>query len=205
MVCGEYAGLVCDFNRRIFENFVQRGFASLMTIYRGRPQEFFLAEVPTAIDWMNRKKRATGFPELGRNPNQGTQGQEFQTMRATDNRFYWITVESLNEKYLNPLLEKTNATPAVVQANIREGNHIVVNTRGIKSLKLWLGRVWDAQNGSRPMIDFDKPVRVQVNLSMYGNRLHKTTPSLDTMLEDLYQRGDRQRLFTATIDLTNVQ
>jgi pimeloyl-ACP methyl ester carboxylesterase len=205
LVCGEYAGDVTSRNRRLFENFVQRGFASLMTIYRGRPQEFFLGEVPMAIDWMNRKKRATGFPELGRNPNQGTQGQEFQTMRATDNRFYWVTVETLMDKYLNPLLDKDNPTSAAVQANIRDGNHIVVNTRGIRSLKLWLGRVWDAQNGSRTMIDFDKPVRVQVNLSMYGNRLHKITPSLATMLEDLYQRGDRQRLFQATIDLTNVQ
>jgi hypothetical protein len=33
----------------------------------------------------------------------------------------------------------------------------------------------------------------------------KFTPSLGVMLEDLYERGDRQRLFWASADFTNVQ
>jgi hypothetical protein len=155
---------------------------------------------------MDRKKRESGFPELGRRFLMGTNGEEFQTMRATDNRFYWVTVEQHNEKYLNPLLDKENAVSAVVQATIREGNLIAVNTRGIKSLRLWLGRVWDAQNGSKAMIDFDKPVRVTVGgKPTNNNRGYAVTPSLATMLDDLYERGDRQRLFLATIDLKNLQ
>jgi dienelactone hydrolase len=205
LVCGELAGASVNQNRRIFENWVQRGYPSLMTIYQGRPTEFYQAEVPQIFEWMARKKRATGFPELGRNPLQGSNGEEFQTMRTTDNRFYWVSVESLAERYVNPLLDKDGSVSAVVQANIRDGNHIVVNTRGVKSMRLWLGRVWDEKTGSRTMIELDKPVRVQVNRSMYGNREHKVTPSLETMLEDLYERGDRHRLFVATIDLKNVQ
>lgn len=206
IVAGELAGPVCNYNRRIFENFVQRGFPSLWTIYRGRPDEFYTPEVVTAFDWMDRKKRESGFPELGRRPLMGTNGEEFQTMRTTDNRFYWITVEQHNDKYLNPLLDKENAVSAVVQATIREGNLIAVNARGIKSLRLWLGRVWDAQNGSKAMIDFDKPVRVTVGgKPTNNNRGYTVTPSLATMLEDLFERGDRQRLFLATIDLKNLQ
>jgi pimeloyl-ACP methyl ester carboxylesterase len=206
IIAGELAGPVCNLNRSIFENFVQRGFPSLWTIYRGRPDEFYTPEVANAFDWMDRKKRETGFPELGRRPLQGTNGEEFQTMRAGDNRFYWITVEQHNDKYLNPLLDKDNAVAAKVQATIREGNHIAVTTLGIKSLRLWLGRVWDAQNGSKAMIDFDKPVRVTVGgKPTNNNRPYTITPSLATMLEDLYDRGDRQRLFLATIDLKNLQ
>jgi len=207
IVGGELAGKVCELNRRLFEPWIQRGFASLMTIYRGRPTEFYQAEVGNAFDWMDRKKRGTGFPELGSRPNQGSNGEEFQTARATDNRFYWVTIESLVERYLNPVMDRdSNYVAAAVQASIRDGNFIAVNTRGIKSLRLWLGRVWDAQTGSRSMIDFDKPVRVQVNgRPTNGNRGYTVTPSLATMLEDLYERGDRQRLFLATIDLKNLQ
>src|SRR5439155_2066706 len=128
-----------------------------------RPTDFFPAEVPMIFDWMDRKKRATGFPELGRNPLQGTSGEEFQTMRTTDNRFYWVTVESLNEKYQNPLLDKDSPVSAVVQATIRDGHQIVVNTRGVKAARLWLGRVWDAQKGSRSMLGIDRPGWVLAN------------------------------------------
>src|SRR5262249_20056669 len=155
--------------------------------------EFFAGEIPNAFDWMDRKKRATGFPELGRNPAPGSQGEQYQTMRAGDNRFYWVTVEAFNEKYLNPILDKDNAVSACVQAEIRGNNQIVVNTRGIRAVKLWFGRVWDAQAGAKWMIDFSKPIRVNANRTV--GRDQKVTPSLETMLEDLYQRGDRQRLF----------
>ena len=67
IVVGELAGDSVSLNRRPFENWMNRGYASLMTIYKGRPMEPFRAETPFIFDWMNRKKRATGFPQLGRN------------------------------------------------------------------------------------------------------------------------------------------
>jgi hypothetical protein len=201
-VCGELAGNVCGRNRRVMENWVQKGYPALMVIYQGRTSEFFAGEVPTAFDWMDRQRRATGFPQLGRNPMPGTQGEQYQTMRVGDNRFYWVTVESLNERYENPQLDKDSAVSACVQAEIRPNNQIVVNSRGIRALKLWFGRVWDPEGGARWMIDFARPVRVSVNRSFGRDR--KVTPSLETMLEDLYLRGDRQRLFMAAIELTNL-
>jgi pimeloyl-ACP methyl ester carboxylesterase len=193
-----------DFNRFVFENWLDRGYSSLMTVYQGRPMEFFPAELPFAFDWMNRKKRATGFPELGRNPNAGNNSEEFQTMRAGDNRFYWITAEEINERNLNSSVGTRNGTPAAFTAQIRDGNHIVINSRGIKRMGVWLGRVWDPQAGARTMIDFTKPVRITVNRVAYG-REHMVTPSLTTMLEDLYKRSDRQRLFLAFEELKNLQ
>jgi hypothetical protein len=206
IVAGQYAGDALSLDRFIFENWTGRGYPSLMTIYQGRPMEFYQAELPFAFDWMNRKKRATGFPELGRNPNRGNSSEEFQTMRSTDNRFYWVTAEEINDRYLNPAVGTKIGSPAAVTAQIREGNHIFINSRGIKHLRVWLGNVWDAQSGTRPMIDFGKPLRITVNNRPFaGGRDRMVTPSLTTMLEDLYQRGDRQRLFLAYVDLTNLQ
>jgi hypothetical protein len=50
------------------------------------------------------------------------------------------------------------------------------------------------------MVDFKQKVRVQVNL-------HKMSPvsvqpSLETLLEDYYQRGDRERVFVAKLTVT---
>ena len=70
-------------------------------------------------------------------------------------------------------------------------NQILVWERGFQSLTIWLGR--DAK------IDFDKPLKLQVNGPALFNR--KVTPSLATLLEDYLQRGDRQRLFVARIDV----
>jgi hypothetical protein len=70
-------------------------------------------------------------------------------------------------------------------------------------MKVWLGRVWDPQAGSRTMVDFTRPVKITVNRAAYG-REHLIAPSLATMMEDLYSRGDRQRLFWAFEELTNL-
>ena len=53
------------------------------------------------------------------------------------------------------------------------------------------------------MIDFDKPIVLRVNqavVTRWNNQ--KVTPSLATLLEDFYQRGDRQRLYLARLDIS---
>jgi hypothetical protein len=50
------------------------------------------------------------------------------------------------------------------------------------------------------MIDFDKPVTVTANLQARVSN-QRIKPSAEVMLEDLYQRGDRQQLFLAKITL----
>ena len=53
------------------------------------------------------------------------------------------------------------------------------------------------------MIDFTKPVTVKINRRAYWtNKL--VTPSAATMLEDFYERGDRQRLFMAKLEFDNL-
>jgi pimeloyl-ACP methyl ester carboxylesterase len=205
MIVGDGAGKCYDQNRKLFQNWMNKGYASLMTVYRGRTEGFYLYELPYAFDWMNRKRRSTGFPDLGRTPNAGSQGEEFQTARAGDNHFYWLEVTKHNEKYLTPYMgtgEKTY-TPAALQATIRDGNTIAINARGLKTLRVWLGQTFDPQSGWKQMVDLTKPVTFLINRQQ--PKTMKLTPSLGVMLEDLYERGDRQRLFWASADFTNVQ
>jgi pimeloyl-ACP methyl ester carboxylesterase len=197
IVAGEQAGDVVSLDRRPFENWMSRGYPSLMTIYKGRPMEPFVGEQPTAFDWMNRKKRASGFPQLGKNPNQPNISEEFQSMRVGDNHFYWVSIEEIHEKFVNHEIGMKLGSPAALQASMRDNNQVFVNTRGIKSLRLWFGRFWDPHSGWRPMIT--------VNGRTWGPKSQMVQPSLQTLLDDLYQRGDRQRLVTAYVDLTKLQ
>jgi hypothetical protein len=179
-------------SRAQFEHWISRGFPSIEIQYKGRGREWFGAELPIIFDWMNRKKRAPGFPELGKNGNGGVSGQEFQSMRPTDNRFYWLTGEEMSERATNSIRGwSSRVLPANLQASIGSGNQINVNGHGFKRVTVWLGP---------GMIDFDKPVNIYVNIHLgYANR--KVVPKLGTLLEDFYERGDRQRLFYAKVEL----
>src|SRR5205085_2694523 len=126
-VVGEHAGVNLANNRRLYELWCGRGFPSLLTVYKGRWSEFYPGEVPFAFDWMSRKKRANGFPALGRNFGTGESSEEFVSWRPTDNRFYWVSVEAFNDKFMNPDIGRTIKTPAAVQAQIRDDNQILVN------------------------------------------------------------------------------
>ncbi len=176
-------------NRAAFEHWVQRGYPALYVQYKGRGLEWFPAELPFMFDWMNRKKRAAAFPYLGRAG--GVFGDEFQSMRATDNHFYWLSAEEINDRQANDRRTwRARVVPASFQAQIGTGNQINVNAHGFKRITIWLGQ---------GMIDYEKPVTVHVNLRVgWSNR--KVTPSLGTLLEDFYLRGDRQRLFWAKLE-----
>ncbi len=78
-------------------------------------------------------------------------------------------------------------------------NEIRVASAGVKQITVWLGRNAKGEN----MIDFDKPVTVYPNLNNRPVTI-KITPSAAVLLEDLYLRSDRQRLFMGKIDM-NIQ
>jgi predicted esterase len=180
-------------NRKQFEDWVARGYASLYVEYKGRGHEWFDGELSNSFDWMNRKKRANAVPDLGRGMA-GTGSEEYQSMRASDNRFYWLTTDGLNERHENSAGSwNTRVGAASIQGHIGEGNQISISLRGFKRVTVWLGP---------GMVDFDKPVSIRANANFAWPN-HRVKPSLETLLEDFYQRGDRQRLFWAKAVLGN--
>jgi hypothetical protein len=173
-----------------------RGYPSLWIQYKGRGQEWFSGEIANVFDWMRPKRRAFPLQYLGSDGNGTPQGNEFTMMRPGDNRFYWLSAESINERCCTSADHWAAVNPATMTARIDPaGNEIYVRTVGVKELRIYLGRNAHGQS----TIDFDKPLTVHVNLAPYAIK-RKITPSLAIMLEDLYQRGDRQHFVLSKLD-----
>jgi pimeloyl-ACP methyl ester carboxylesterase len=195
LVDGELSGGNPKSNRPLLEKWIPHGYPAMYVEYKGRGIEWYVCEVPIMFDWMNHKRdtsrRATGFPELGKNGNGGPLGEEYQTERETDNHFYWLSTNSISDRCLNdPENWSYRVSPATLHARISEGNLLNINVRGVKQVSVWLGK---------DMIEFSKPLTARINGGThFQNRIIK--PNVGTMLEDFYQRCDRQRLYWARLD-----
>ena len=144
------------------------------------------------FEWMDCKKgafkRATAVPELGRQG--GSLNREFVSLRNSDTRFYWLSSEGvLANQAVDGREWRNSATGATLYGRIHEGT-IHVSARNHKRLSVWL---------ARDMIDFTKPISVRINGEPRMNN-QRIQPSHQTLLEDLYQRGDRQRLYWAKLE-----
>jgi pimeloyl-ACP methyl ester carboxylesterase len=187
VVDGQYAAKNSEYVHPILDKWMPLGYPALYVEYRGRGLEWFRFELPHIFDWMDhkvdQKKRATAVPGH-------PLGEKFRTMRQGDNRFYWLSTNALKDVCLNDASEwKNERVGATLEGHISEGNQIHLNVRGVKDVTVWLGR---------DMIDFTKPLTVRINGGLVlTNR--KVTPSLSTLLEDLYERGDRQRVYWAKL------
>jgi pimeloyl-ACP methyl ester carboxylesterase len=195
VVGGNKAGETSKSVREQFENWIQRCYPSLWIEYQGRGIEWFGGEVPFVFDWMRTKQRNFPMQQLGSDGNGGQFGNEFCTMRPSDNRFYWLSTDSIGNRHLNDGSDfKKKVDPATMTARIDpQNNDVFVRTSGLNQVTVWLGR--NAKGTTT--IDFDKPVKVHVGFTVVWAR--KVTPSLAVLLEDLVQRGDRQMLFVAKI------
>jgi pimeloyl-ACP methyl ester carboxylesterase len=176
-----------------FEHWVRSGFPSLYVQYKGRGEEWFGGELTYLFDWMGRKKRPAMPRQIGTSSGGGPFSEEFQALRTTDDHFYWLSVTDLRDRNTNEAGRwRANVVPGSLHGRIGEGNQLNVVARGFRKVTVWFGQ---------GMIDFDKNVTVYVNLqAKWANR--KITPNVTTLLEDFYQRGDRQQLFWAKAEFT---
>src|SRR5262249_16612249 len=88
------------FTRKLFEKWVPHHYPTLYVQYKGRGTEWFGAELPFMFDWMNHKKRSVPVTQLGRYGDRDL-GDLFATMRAGDNRFYWISSDTIDPRHIN--------------------------------------------------------------------------------------------------------
>jgi pimeloyl-ACP methyl ester carboxylesterase len=186
----------------LFHNWVIfRTYSQMWIDYKGRGVEWFAGEVPNVFDWMRNKRRELKpFQQrkLGSSGHGGQFGNEFCTLRACDNHFYWLSSDDIRfTKNLANWKARLRTPPAALTARIdAENNKIYVETSGIGQITIWLWRT----NKGEDAIDFDKPVTVQHRLSLVPQWVNRRiAPSLEVLLEDLAQRGDRQQLFLAKI------
>ena len=191
IVTGEMAGESAANLRRIFEQWMPRGYPGLLVVYKGRGLEWFGAEPPVMFDWMNRKKRVNGTATL----HLGSSRQPWTTMRHTDNRFYWLGVDQIAERNLMDNNLNRTFVPAEIQGDIN-GNRISITTRGVLRFSVWL---------SQDMIDWSKPVAVNLNRQTApGWKAKVIEPDLVTLLEDYRLRGDRRMLYLKRLEFSAI-
>jgi hypothetical protein len=197
-VCGNRAGESSKLLRQQFDHWVLRGYPALWVEYKGRGVEWFSGEVPSMFDWMGRQRRAFPLRQLGSDGGGGSFGNEFCTLRPEDNHFYWLSTADINARNTATAERWSNfVSPATLTARIdASANEIYVKTTGLRQVTVWLGR----SSSGQYMIDMDRPLTIRSGFrAVWVNR--RVTPSLGVLLEDLYERGDRQQLFLARVDL----
>ena len=115
-----------------------------------------------------------------------------ETMRPWDNFFWWVEMDGLPPRSMvDPAYwpPKTGALPAQVKARRTENNGITIRTAA-SEITVWL---------SPKIIDFDRRATITVNGRRLGPANQKIRPSLETLLEDVRTRGDRQHPFWAKL------
>ncbi len=194
-------------NHEKFKDWVRWGYPGLFVEYKGRGREFFTGEFADMMDWMNRKKRYFPKRQVGAY-GFGGRGTEFRSMRESDNSFYWLTSKSLNRKCLNSVSNwNTTRSAAEFQTKIISRNYIHIGTKGLNHLVIWI---------APGMIDFSQKIKLRLHSSpitryrtsiLVNGQLPKLEmelkPKAEVLLEDLCNRGDRQKLFIAKIELTS--
>lgn len=194
VVSGDRSEFVYRANYYLFKDWILRMYPMLYVTYKGRGAEFFGEELKWSFDWMRHKRRAYPLKQLGQFGNGGVGGSEFVTVRSGDNRFYWLSTDQIEPKQLVEGPRPGKVRGGLLQGNILDNNQINVQAKLVKQVTVWLGRDRAGQN----MVDLDKPVRVYINGAQRMKR--EVRPSIETLLEDLYERCDRQRLFYARLD-----
>lgn len=183
IICGDHCNAIHKENRQLVKEWVGKQFPVIYVEYKGRGMEPYTAEAEFAFDWMNRKVRAYPLSE------NGSSGREFRMLRNEDNRFYWLSTEKISSKSIMPVKWTPTVQSATMYAQVSDGNRISVSTYGLQQVSVWFGR------GLK--IDIDKPVLITVNRVPRYEK--KVKPDLELLLEDLYDRGDRQRPYIARV------
>src|SRR5262249_42633552 len=173
--------------RKLFDKWIVHNYPALYVQYKGRGMEWFGGELPYMFDWMSRKRRNTPVTHLGRMG--GELGDEFTSMRGSDNRFYWLS-GTIFPGHVNHVERWSHLVePARLVGRIDPGtNQIFINQRGYRDITVWLAR--DAK------VDFEKELTVHIGITKVLAK-QKARPSLQVLLDDFMTRGDRQKLFIA--------
>jgi pimeloyl-ACP methyl ester carboxylesterase len=183
VVLGQLDGGRITRDALVLDRYLKLGFNTTVVEYLGRGHEHFVDEMLPLLDWMGRCKRSFPLPR----------DREFicQTMRPTDNRFWWAEVAELPPAAAVAIWPAPKGTkPLAVRGSVPVNNNVSL-TAGNLGATIWL---------SPELVDF----KARVNITLGGRRPAGVPPmikpSVETMLEDLRVRGDRQHPFWAKVE-----
>jgi len=199
VVTGDRTGEVFNQVKDLFNNWATRGYNSLWVQYKGRGLDWFHGEIPNILAWMKDKKRTFPLRTLGSDGNGGVFGNEFRTMRVTDNRFYWLEAVEIHPRNIAspPPGFDPRVSPATLFARAEpEKNEVIIKTSGIKKLAFLIQR----NSKGECCLNLDKPVTIRWNLDQLL-RNQKITIDMELLLEDQAKWQDRQRLLLGRLEL----
>ncbi len=147
--------------------------------YYRRGLEEFPEEIPGAFDWMDHRRREP-FPR----------SFEVVSARTGDDRFYGVVIREFGPGRVTAPeaveILGQNLNPATIKMKSSKlSNLIRLDIKGIKRLDVWL---------SPKMIDFKRKPDIRINDRSLV-RQTKVKPDVESMLEDLRLRGDRQQIY----------
>ena len=183
VVLGELDGGRIGRDALVLDRYMKNGYNTTVVEYLGRGHEHFVDEQLNLMDWMGRCKRSFPLPP----------DREFTvaTMRPSDTRFWWVEVQELPPGAAVTTWPPPRGTkPLAIKGVSSIANSLTV-TAGNLGATLWL---------SPDMVNFN----TRINLTLGGRRPANVPPiikpSVETMLEDLRVRGDRQHPFWAKVE-----
>ncbi|MBN2477439.1 MAG: peptidase [Pirellulales bacterium] len=183
VIAGELDGDKLTRNATDLDRYLRRGYNCTVVEFQGRGHEHFSDEILRLFDWMGRLQRDF-FP------------REFtcSTMRLWDNFFWWIELEDLPPRsMIDPAVWPPSRGTQVVQVTAKVLNNNGVNVRtGAARATVWL---------TPRIIDFQQRAMIVVNGRRVNGREPFVEPDLQTLLDDVYARGDRQHPFWAKIEM----
>ena len=197
LVVGDMSGEPMRTVRPLLQNWMTKGFPALAVSYKGRGSEWFPAELPDIFDWLGRKKRgplplSNGYPAPG-----DMSGPGYRICREGDDRFNWLKANDippgyfLPENFLEPGAELSKyRNPAKLMGVVGEKNTLNIEAVGPASVTVLVGK---------GLVDIEKPVKVRWNKLPLKDV--KIEPKVAVILEDLYERADRQRIVFDKIEL----
>jgi len=147
--------------------------------YYRRGLEDLPEEIPHAFDWMDRHRR---------DPN--PKSFKVNTARSCDNRFYGVVIREFGPGRVTAPeaveMLGQNLQPATIEMKSSSlSNLMQFKVKGTTWLDIWL---------SPKLIDFRRKVDIRVNDRSF-NRQPKLKLEMESMLDDLRVRGDRQQIY----------
>ena len=200
VVSGELDGDKMVQNARDLDRCLKRNYPVTVVEYIGRGHEDFSDEIQRLFDWMGRCKRDF-FPK------------DFTTrsMRPWDSFFWWVELSEMPPKsiVLPADWPGQGSRWLETKARVTEKNTIYV-TSGARRVTVWL---------TPEMLDFEQQVNITINGQRITtravpeaagkspadrgdrpSRLRFVEPDLETLLEDVRTRGDREHPFWAKVE-----